>query len=590
MVRKPSICLCMIVKDEAGVIERCLGSVRGAIDYWVICDTGSTDGTQDLVRRSLEGIPGELYERPWVDFGHNRTELMDLAQSKADYLLLLDADMTISYDRTRLHSVDADSYMIRHAEDPEYWIKRLVRGDRRWWYVGATHEYITTDGTERTGNLRAIVIHHHADSGTRAEKFERDLRLLREELAREPDNARTVFYLAQTVSALGRVEEAIDLYRRRAAMGGWPEEVFYALYQLGLLTDRVGRRAEAIMALLDAWNSRPQRAEPLYVLSWMFRERRQYHTAHLLSERGIHTPVPDDALFLHRWMYEWGLLFEYSIAAYWVGQPDAALTACDRLLAMPRLPDAYREQTKVNRTYCVQAVPSSVTKQSTSVTRDLSAGVRRPSRPAAFARPGEATGGEAIPTATILANMRHVDGWLTEEEALVLIAAADQALRALPPPHALVEVGSYLGRSTVVLAGVIAAVAPRARVHAVDPHEGEVGAVDTGTETAFPTFDRFLGNLARAGVSSYVVPIRRRSSDVDWRDPIALLYVDGLHDYENCARDFHHFEPWLARGGCAAFHDYATWPGVTTFVDELKGSGGYDLVRSGGSMVVLQRR
>jgi tetratricopeptide (TPR) repeat protein len=312
-----------------------------------------------------------LHERPWVDFGHNRSELMALARSKADYLLLLDADMTVSYDRTRLHSLDADSYMLRHDEDPEYWIKRLVRGDRRWWYVGATHEYITTDGTDRVGHLRAIVIHHHADGGTRSEKLERDVRLLSEELAREPGNARAVFYLAQTESALGHLEESIELYRRRAGMDGWAEENFYALYQVGLLTDRLGRRDQAIIALFHAWNSRPQRAEPLYVLSSMFRERQQYHAAHLLSERGIHTPVPSDALFLHRWMYEWGLLFEYSIAAYWVGQPDAALRACDRLLAMPRLPDTYREQTEVNRTYCVRAVHGAPSRAS-SATGNLS--------------------------------------------------------------------------------------------------------------------------------------------------------------------------------------------------------------------------
>jgi len=198
--------------------------------------------------------------------------------------------------------------------------------------------------------------------------------------------------------------------------------------------------------------------------------------------------------------------------------------------------------------------------------------------------------GKDVPTATILANMHEVEGWLTEEEAVVLIAAADQSLRSLPPTHTLVEVGSYCGRSTVVLAGLIATVAPRARVHAIDPHEGEVGALDVGTENTPPTFRRFLENLGRAGVSQYVVPIRRRSYEVDWRDPIALLFVDGLHDYENCARDFRQFEPWLARGGCAAFHDYGTWPGVTAFVDDLAGSAAYDWVRRAGSMVVLQRR
>ena len=580
----------MIVKDEAAVIERCLRSVRGLIDSWVICDTGSTDATQERVRCSLEGIPGELHQRPWVDFGHNRSELMELARGKADYLLLVDADMTVSYDKARLHSLSADSYMLRHAEEPEYWIKRLVRGDRRWWYVGATHEYITTDPPDRAENLEAIVIHHHADGGTRVEKFERDRRLLSDELRREPTNGRAAFYLAQTLRDLGRLNEAIDLYRRRAEMGGWPEEVFYALYQVGVLTDRAGRRDQAMIALFDAWSNRPRRAEPLYELAWMFRDRGNYHAAYLVSERGIGILAPADTLFLHRWIYRWGLLFEYSIAAYWVGRPRAALEACDRLLAIPQLPHDYRKQTEVNRTHCVRATASSVTKVNTTVTRDLSTAGRRSSSSAIFARDDVASRGKGLPTATILANMRSVDGWLADEEAVVLIAAADQALRALPSSHTVVEVGSYLGRSTVVLAGVIGAVAPRARVYAIDPHEREVGAADSGIETTPPTFDRFLENLARVGVSRYVVPIRRRSYEVDWRDPIALLFVDGLHDYENCARDFRHFEPWLALGACAAFHDYATWPGVTAFVDELAGSGRYDLVRRGGSMVVLQRR
>jgi len=346
----------MIVRDEAGVIERGLGSVRGLIDHWVICDTGSTDGTQELVRRSLQGIPGDLHQRPWVDFGHNRTELIDLARSKADYLLLLDADMTVTFDPAQLQGLGADAYMLRHAGEPEYWIKRLVRGDRTWWYVGVTHEYITTEGPERVENLRAIVIHHHADGGTRSEKFERDLRLLTRDLEREPDNARTVFYLAQTLRDLGRSDEAIDLYRRRAEMGGWPEEAFYALYQVGVLADRAGRRDEAVTALIEAWDRRPQRAEPLYELSRMFRDREQYHAAYLVSERGLRLPVPSDTLFVHRWMYEWGLLFEYSIAAYWVGQPNAALQACNRLLQMPQLPEAYRKQTEVNRGYCEAAV------------------------------------------------------------------------------------------------------------------------------------------------------------------------------------------------------------------------------------------
>jgi glycosyltransferase involved in cell wall biosynthesis len=362
----PSICLTMIVKDEAAVIERCLESVRGLVDTWVICDTGSTDGTQEVIRASLGDLPGALHERPWVDFGHNRTELMELAHGHADYLLLIDADMTVTYDRARLRDLTADSYMLRHADDPEYWIKRLVRGDGHWRYVGSTHEYITTDGVDREQVLDAIVIDHHADGGTRPEKFERDLRLLSRELEQDPDNPRTVFYLAQTLRDLGRIEEALDLYRRRAALAGWEEEVFYARYQVGLLSERAGHGDLAIPALFEAWSHSPRRAEPLYALAWMFRGRSLHAAAQMVADRGVRTPIPTNALFVERWIYEWGLLFEYSIAAYWVGQPRVALDACNRLLRNKGLPDKYRRQTLANREHCIRALGDQTRRSVTS--------------------------------------------------------------------------------------------------------------------------------------------------------------------------------------------------------------------------------
>lgn len=125
---KPTIFLCMIVKNEAAVIERCLDSVRDLIDTWVISDTGSTDGTQDLIREALRGIPGELHEEPWINFGHNRSLNLAHAHGKADYLLLLDADLVLRRNGP-LPPLTADSYMLRHEGTTEYRIKRLVRAD-----------------------------------------------------------------------------------------------------------------------------------------------------------------------------------------------------------------------------------------------------------------------------------------------------------------------------------------------------------------------------------------------------------------------------------------------------------------------------
>ncbi len=347
-----TICLCMIVKDEARVIERCLESVKGLISNWVICDTGSTDGTQELIGRALAGVPGELHECSWVDFAHNRTELMGLARGKADYLLLLDADMTVTVDRSRLEGLGADSYMLRHAEPLEYRIKRLVRGDRTWHYVGATHEYIEAEGPETVATLDAIVVHHHADGGTRKDKFTRDLRLLEAELAKDDGNTRALFYLAQTHRDLGHLEDAIELYSRRARMGGWEEEVFYSLYQVGVLKAQAGDWSAAVPWLLDAWNYRPSRVEPLYHLALGYRNRFAYQAAYLFALRGIDRPMPKDVLFVEAWIYRWASLFELSISAYYVGAVKEAIDAGQRLLRIEELPPEYRSQAQRNLRIC----------------------------------------------------------------------------------------------------------------------------------------------------------------------------------------------------------------------------------------------
>src|SRR3954447_18599785 len=354
-----SLCLCMIVKDEARVIERCLRSVRDVIDYWVICDTGSSDGTQRLIAETLAGGAGELPERPCVEFGHNRTELLQLARGRADYLLLLDADWTFEADPGTLEGLTEDVYLVRHVHRPagdfELYNRHLVRGDIAWRYVGAAHEYIEADRPTSEARLDGARIVNWADGGVgRERRWRRDVELLEEDLERDPGNLRSLFYLAHTHRYIGETGRALELYERRASLGGWEEEVYYSLYQAGSL--RVEQDwPSAALALMRAWESRPRRAEALYQLVRGRRERDLPQTAYALARRGIRIEQPDDILFVEPWVYRWGLLFEFSISAYWVGRPGEALEACDRLLAVPELPESHREQTIKNRQFCVQA-------------------------------------------------------------------------------------------------------------------------------------------------------------------------------------------------------------------------------------------
>jgi predicted O-methyltransferase YrrM len=195
-------------------------------------------------------------------------------------------------------------------------------------------------------------------------------------------------------------------------------------------------------------------------------------------------------------------------------------------------------------------------------------------------------------TLPILEKMRPIEGWLEDAEAELLIVALTRAIAEHPGALAVVEIGSYCGRSTVVLGSAAVSADPsgKVRIHAIDPHDGVVGAVDRGVIRMPPTLAKFRRNICFAGLDDRVECITKRPFEVEWSQPICLLFIDGLHDYANVARDFHHFAPFVAPGGFIAFHDYAPyWPGVKAFVDELLAGGCYEKVCCAGSMIVVRK-
>ncbi|MEV4423735.1 glycosyl transferase family 2, partial [Patulibacter sp. NPDC049589] len=210
------------------------------------------------------------------------------------------------------------------------------------------------DGEYTTARLDQLVIHHHADGGARADKFERDERMLRASLERTPDDPRSVFYLAQTLRDLGRADEAIAQYERRTTLGAWPEEVFYARLQVGVLQGDRGRWAEALASLIAAWQLRPWRMEPVYELASRLRLRGEHQAAYAFAVQGAGVPVSDDWLFVAGWVHRYGLLAELSITAFHTGRFREALAACEELLALPDLPEVYRESTSRNRALCLE--------------------------------------------------------------------------------------------------------------------------------------------------------------------------------------------------------------------------------------------
>jgi predicted GH43/DUF377 family glycosyl hydrolase/glycosyltransferase involved in cell wall biosynthesis len=331
-----SVGLCMIVRNEETAVERCLRSVTGLVDSWVVCDTGSRDRTREIVRSALADLPGELHETEWQDFGHNRSELMDLAMGSADYLLIVDADMTVE-QRGSLPRLDVDAYTLPDAGGAQSGVLRLVRGDRRWWYEGSTHDCIATDGRITKARLDGLVIRHHRDRPARRFSLIRDVGLLKRDLLQNPHNPRTVFRLAQTYLDLGHHEVALRYFRRRVEMGGWDEESFIAQLHAGALLV-VRDRAAAVPILLETWERWPTRAEPLYELARAHRRGGDLALAHMFATRGLEIPSPVEAMHVRRWVYEWGLELERARAAARLGLIEQARADLRALLHKPSLP------------------------------------------------------------------------------------------------------------------------------------------------------------------------------------------------------------------------------------------------------------
>ena len=359
--QRQRICLNMIVKNEAHVIERCLASVRPWIDSWLIVDTGSTDGTQARIAELLEGKPGQLVERPWRNFGHNRSEAMDLARPHGDYILIIDADQVLEVaDDFAWPPLSADAYALQVRFDgTEYALPWLVASRLPWSWQGVLHEYLDAGQTVRSERLPGLAIRVYTD-GARSqdpEKFAKDEQLLEAALALEPGNSRYTFYLAQSCRDGGKLDKALTIYQRRTAQGGWPEEAWYARYQCAVLAERLGHAPEQIMArYLAAYQERPTRAEPLVGLARYCRLRQDYHLAYLFAAPAMSLARPDDLLFVEQPCYGWLRSDEYALACYWTQRHEEAGWHWQALLHASDLPASERERIAANLAFAQAAL------------------------------------------------------------------------------------------------------------------------------------------------------------------------------------------------------------------------------------------
>jgi len=351
---KTTICLNMIVRNEAHIIRRCLKSVIPYIDTWVISDTGSTDGTQHLIREIMKDIPGKLIETEWQNFGHNRDEALKHASGMADYVLVIDADEWLECEAgSDFTNLRADSYYVTKSQPlQKYDVRNIIRNDMGWRWKGVIHEYLECDNAQTHGTLDGIVIQARQE-GARAkdpQTYRKDAALLTRALADEPDNTRYQFYLAQSWRDAGEDELAIIHYNRRIEMGQWREEVFCSKYQIARAMERMGEDWNRCMATyLDAWDHTPERAEPLYRIGEHYMREENWPLAWLFLSQAEVLPKPEHLLlFIEEDIYNHLATFNTAVAAGYTGKYDA-LEACHQKLMQNKTLDPHtRNHAKEN--------------------------------------------------------------------------------------------------------------------------------------------------------------------------------------------------------------------------------------------------
>jgi glycosyltransferase involved in cell wall biosynthesis len=328
----------MIVKNESRVIERLLASVVSLIDTYVICDTGSTDNTPEIIEQffASRGIAGHITHEPFRDFGYNRTVALQqclrlFPPPQADYILLLDADMVfqlrVSPEEFRRWLVQENAVMVRLFQGNPYFSTenaRIVRNVPGISYKGVTHEYLDIPaGSGSTTRMPKTVadILDLGDGGAKSDKFERDIRLLKQGLIVEPEmRGRYLFYLGNSLKDAGKNEEAIEIYRQNIKEGGWVEEVWHSWFNMGQCYKHLHKHDQAVACWLEAYDVFPNRLENLYEICRIYREGGKHRLAFVfydLAKRVQRTHPEPEFLFTQLDIYRYRLDYEMSVFGYY---------------------------------------------------------------------------------------------------------------------------------------------------------------------------------------------------------------------------------------------------------------------------------
>lgn len=366
VAKNKKIGLCMIVKNESKIIERCLNSVKPLIDYVCIVDTGSTDDTIDVINNWMKSndIEGQVIFEPWKNFAYNRSFAMEKIREKKyiEYVLMIDADEILTYeeglDFSKIkENLSFDLYNINcKLGGIEYLRTSITKNKKPYFYKGVVHEYLECkEPIETRETIKGICNIPLQDSARNQniEKYQHDAKAIQDALETEIDPfliSRYTFYLAQSYRDSLEKEKAIYWYNKRSKLGFWDQEVYISLYRMAKLKEDLEYpQNDILQSYMMAHESYPQRIEAIHGAISFCRRNGRNHQAYILAKHAISMTVNKTGLFSENWIWDYGIDDEFTISCYWSGHYKEGLEASEKLLN--KIPEEQKERILKNIGY-----------------------------------------------------------------------------------------------------------------------------------------------------------------------------------------------------------------------------------------------
>ena len=278
--KSATICLNMIVKNESHIIENTLEKLCKKIkfDYWIFCDTGSTDNTPEIIINFFKNkeILGELFHDEWVNFAHNRTLALQRAYKKTQFLLVFDADDEIVGDIVIPNEVLYDEYYLKFGPGTNYTRVLLINNYKKFEYLSVIHEYISckeqpSTSTTIDGNYYVI----SGRSGSRSldpNKYLKDALILENayhDAFEKKDDLfhRYAFYCANSYKDCGKFDDAIKWYKITLShKKQWNQEKYVSCLYIYECYKNLQQEELGFYYLVESFSHDSNRVECLYHL------------------------------------------------------------------------------------------------------------------------------------------------------------------------------------------------------------------------------------------------------------------------------------------------------------------------------------